>query len=399
MKHLKQDIKDSKKYKNIIKKTCSIFCILALTFSSFISVNALSDTYTVVKDNDVYKVSTIHSNPTDIAKKAGIDVKENDKVEMNEEEKLITVKPEFNLDVVDHGNVKTLKLNEGTVQDALNIAGVTVGPNDTVSPSVNSTLNSYTTQVVVVSWVNINIVVNKKPCCTVQVPQGTKVLSAIKASNVKFSSDDTCNLDLNSTLNSDSTIEIKRANAKEETISEVIPFETKEIQTDSLEKGHKQVQTEGENGERIINQVVESNPDGSSNVTELSNDITKQPVTKVILVGTAQSSKIPQNPTGVPVSYSKCLTAECTAYCDHGRTATGKETRVGIVAVNPSVIPYGTRLYICSPDGSYVYGCYTAEDTGAAMRNSKGKIRIDIWMNTEAECEAFGRRTLNIYIV
>lgn len=397
MRYLKQD---TKKHKKFIKKLSSIICILVITFSSFISVNALSDTYTVVKDNDVYKVNTIKTNPTDIAKKAGIDVKENDKVEFNEEEKVITVKPEFQFDVVDHGTIKTLKLNEGTVQDALNMAGVTLGPKDTVSPSLYSNLNSYTTQVVVESWVDINIVVNKKPCCTVQVPYGTKVLSAIKASNVKFASDDICNLDLNSTLNSDSTIEIKRANANEETLSETIPFETKEIQTDSLEKGHKQVQTQGENGERIINRIVENNPDGSTNITELSNDVTKQPVTQVVLVGTAQASSknaSSSNVKGAPTTYSKVETGVCTAYCDHGRTSTGCSSSVGKVAVNPSDIPYGTRMYICSPDGSYVYGYCIAADTGGAMR--AGRARIDLFMNTQAECVAFGRRTMNIYFV
>lgn len=397
MKYFKNHSYISKKHKNILKKISSIICILALTFSSFISVNALSDTYTVVKDNDVYKVNTIRTNPTDIAKKAGIDVNENDKIEVNEEDKIITVKPEFQLDVVDHGNVKTLKLNEGTVQDALNLAGVTLQANDTVSPSLESNLNSYTKQVVVIKWVNINIEVNKQPCCTVQVPQGTKVLSTIKSSSVRFSSDDTCNLDLNSPLNEDTTIEIKRANAKEETVSEAIAYETKEIPTDSLEKGRRQVQTQGEDGERIINRIVENNPDGTTNITELSNDITKQPVTKVVLVGTAQSSKISQNLTGAPASYSKVETGVCTAYCDHGRTSTGCASAVGKVAVNPSDIPYGTRMYICSPDGSYVYGYCIAADTGGAMRS--GRARIDLFMNTQAECTAFGRRTMNIYFV
>ena len=45
-----------------------------------------------------------------------------------------------------------------------------------------------------------------------------------------------------------------------------------------------------------------------------------------------------------------------TAYTGGGITATGAPAAVGRVAVNPNVIPYGTKLYIASPDGSIVYG-------------------------------------------
>ena len=61
------------------------------------------------------------------------------------------------------------------------------------------------------------------------------------------------------------------------------------------------------------------------------------------------------------------------------------------------MIPYGTRLYICSADGSYVYGYAIAEDTGDACM--AGDIVADLYMNSEAECDSFGRQELNIYVL
>ena len=97
-------------------------------------------------------------------------------------------------------------------------------------------------------------------------------------------------------------------------------------------------------------------------------------------------------------SYSKMIVGTCTAYTElSGITSTGTIPRVGTVAVNPNVIPYGTRLYICSADGSFVYGYAVAEDTGTAAM--AGDILVDLYMNTEEDCLAFGRQELNIYIL
>ena len=67
----------------------------------------------------------------------------------------------------------------------------------------------------------------------------------------------------------------------------------------------------------------------------------------------------------------------------------------GVVAVDPRVIPLGTRLYIETADGSYIYGNAVAGDTGGAIKGNK----IDLFMNSYSECMQFGRRTVNVYIL
>ena len=95
---------------------------------------------------------------------------------------------------------------------------------------------------------------------------------------------------------------------------------------------------------------------------------------------------------GSTYSYSSVSDSfEATAYCGGGTCSTGMAAQVGVVAVDPSVIPYGTRMYITS--GSIVYGVCVAGDTGVS-----GHL-IDLYFNTESHCRSFGRRGITVYFL
>ena len=99
--------------------------------------------------------------------------------------------------------------------------------------------------------------------------------------------------------------------------------------------------------------------------------------------------------SGEVLSYVDCLTVEATAYTGGGTTATGTPARYGAIAVDPKVIPYGTRMYIVSEDGNWIYGEATAEDCGGAI---KGNI-IDLYFDSYNTCIQFGRRNCTVYIL
>lgn len=71
-------------------------------------------------------------------------------------------------------------------------------------------------------------------------------------------------------------------------------------------------------------------------------------------------------------------------------TATGTQPRPGVVAVNPEIIPYGTKLYVQD------YGWAIAEDTGGAMRNRTNLI--DLYFDTHEEACIWGRRKVWIVV-
>jgi peptidoglycan DL-endopeptidase CwlO len=80
------------------------------------------------------------------------------------------------------------------------------------------------------------------------------------------------------------------------------------------------------------------------------------------------------------------MTVQSTGYCLKGTTATGMPVGFGVVAVDPSVIPLGTRMTIPG------YGEGVAADTGSAVRGAV----IDLWFPSCAQAVAWGRRTVTI---
>ena len=85
------------------------------------------------------------------------------------------------------------------------------------------------------------------------------------------------------------------------------------------------------------------------------------------------------------------VTLNCSAYADHGITASGEPVRQGICAmdrVNGVTVPFGTRVVL--PDGTVL----VVKDRFGANHNN----HLDIWMPTEAECWQFGRRFLRCKI-
>ena len=100
---------------------------------------------------------------------------------------------------------------------------------------------------------------------------------------------------------------------------------------------------------------------------------------------------------GIPVKYKKKITGTASAYSCGTHTATGKRVKPGYIAVNPRQIPYGTKLFIRSSDGSYVYGYASAEDTGGFVK--WGNTVADLFFWSESACNQFGRRGIEIYVL
>ncbi len=87
---------------------------------------------------------------------------------------------------------------------------------------------------------------------------------------------------------------------------------------------------------------------------------------------------------------AKSLDVKAYAYTGDGITATGTVPKYGTIAVDPSVIPYGTKVYIRELDK-----VFTAEDCGGAIKGNT----IDIFMPTEKNCNDWGIRNITIDIL
>jgi 3D (Asp-Asp-Asp) domain-containing protein len=102
----------------------------------------------------------------------------------------------------------------------------------------------------------------------------------------------------------------------------------------------------------------------------------------------AQSPPQDGTTTAAPtvVEGARTLTVSATGYSMPGHTSTGLPVALGVIAVDPSVIPLGTRLTIPG------YGEGVAADTGSAVQG----LTIDLWFPTLAKARAWGRRTVTI---
>ena len=143
----------------------------------------------------------------------------------------------------------------------------------------------------------------------------------------------------------------------------------------------------------------------------LSQEVVAESVNAIVAVGTGTEETLDENafaigdgiiitPEGEILTFDKAEQFKTTAYnhtdagCDM-ITATGTTVRLGTVAVDPTVIPYGTRMFIVSNDGAYIYGIATAEDCGGGVKGN----HIDLYFPTVDECWEYGVRSATVYFL
>ena len=158
----------------------------------------------------------------------------------------------------------------------------------------------------------------------------------------------------------------------------------------------KQVEQEGSNGLKLVTQRILT-----KNGLEVSREVVDQTVIepavdRITRVGSKihyQTSYIgetrlyKEKPTAGKNGWVEMTLYRVTAYCKGNRTATGTKPKLGTIAVNPKLIPYGSQIWIKG------YGYGSAQDTGAFRNYSSPKNNaIDIWFNTEKEARRWGSK-------
>jgi uncharacterized protein YabE (DUF348 family) len=208
--------------------------------------------------------------------------------------------------------------------------------------------------------------------------------------------------DANSEIEDGQVISVTRVEIKTVEKTEVIPYSTERTKDSSLAKGTEKVITDGVDG--VLTEVYEITYQDGKKVSEnLVSSETTEPVNQVIAEGSAEVSSRSGNtsssgekdsssdlvaPNGQ--TCSQVITCKATAYTATGQlTASGTTAKVGVVAVDPSVIPLGTKLYV---EG---YGYCVAEDTGGKIKGN----RIDVYLNTVSECDTWGVKNVKVYVL
>lgn len=191
-------------------------------------------------------------------------------------------------------------------------------------------------------------------------------------------------------------------------VNESVAFNTVKRINASLNAGDTVTVREGENGEKTVSYRVKYENGVEVSREVISECVTKAPVDKIVEYGAQSSVTVPvvASETNVDtgkLNYKYVIECNATAYDMSaeenggyaGQTATGVPLDKGVIAVDPKVIPLGSRVYVEALDGSWTYGYAVAADTGGAIKGN----RVDLCYRTRYECIQFGRRPCRVYVL
>lgn len=288
-----------------------------------------------------------------------------------------------------NGKTKTVFTYEKTVGDFLKKEGIVLKNKDLVSPSLDKEIDK-DMKIVISSPKSYHIKDGDKTL--IAEASGYTVADVLDNLDIKLNKLDRVSLPLDEIAKEGMEIKIDRVVVENLENKIEIPFETESRENKDMFEGEKKVITKGEVGQKTES-LKNTYVNGVLETTEvLKSEITKDPVKEVVEVGTKKGTVAPNGKNAKRVIVMQATAYDPTA---GSKTAMGTRARVGAVAVDPKVIPLGSKLYIESMDGFASYGYATAEDTGGAIKGN----RIDLFYNSNAEANRFGRRNVKVYVL
>ena len=226
----------------------------------------------------------------------------------------------------------------------------------------------------------------------------TTVADLLKSEKVSVKELDRVSPELSARLTDKSAVTVTKVEKVTDVVEEPINYEIISRKDSSLEKGKERVITEGQKG--LISKTYELTKENGKIVSKelISEETVEEKIDQVVAVGTKEKRAAVKR---VSASSSSSSTDEyyvtATAYtsgCNgcSGKTATGINLRANpnakVIAVDPSFIPLGTKVYI---EG---YGYATAADTGGAVSGKK----IDVFVPSAADAYNWGVKTVKIKV-
>ncbi len=325
------------------------FCVMAVCLLFTLAVTAANLRLTYVTDSHGARqvVLTSESDPARVMSLSGIEAEEGDEVYYTAfagSLASLNIERAFSVTIEADGQEYPVRMVMGTVADALERAGITLDADDYTEPALSA-----------------------------RVTAGSK-------------------------------IEVHRVEYQDKVETQAVPYDTEYVYTSLYFRntGHTTTMQHGAEGQQTVT-TRERWVDGeleNSVVTDVTTTVEPTDhVVKTYGAGAPVSPLTgPDGTTNAPASYSKVLTGKATGYYSKsGKGSSGLGLGYGTVAVDPSVIPYGTLLYITSTDGSFVYGYAVATDTGIAVQD--GRILVDLFYETYAESVINGAINVNVYVV
>lgn len=380
----------------------SVIAIIVISYITFLEITKAEINFT--HNNVTETFITREDTVGEFLAEMGIEVSEHDKLshllddEIESGMNLSLEKAKqiiLTIDSVDEVHYTT----EDTVKDFFNAINVTVNEHDDLNLSPNQAIVE-----------ELNIILNR--AIEVTIKDATEEESVWTTANTVGELLESEAIELNeldrlepkkeAELEQDMTVSITRVEEVTDVIEEKIEFSTVRRNDASIEKGKEKVIASGSDGliEKKYKVIIENGKEVSREL--VSEEVKKQSEQRVVAVGTKVIEKVVSrggsSSSTSAKSGSKTFTMSSTAYtagCSgcSGVTATGinlnNNPNMKVIAVDPSVIPLGTRVYV---EG---YGEAIAGDTGGSIKGNK----IDVHVPTKADAKSWGRKTVKVTIL
>jgi uncharacterized protein YabE (DUF348 family) len=338
---------------------------------------------TLVIDDQPKAVRTLFTNPLDILNEAGLTLGDKDRVWVDgTQTKMvdmlvwpvpatqITIRHAISVQLDDDGRQSSIQTASATVGEALFEAGVTLYLADTVTPDINTPITA-DQHITIQRSSPISIVADGVTLETRA--QGTTVGDGLAAAGVVLMGMDYSIPTETSSLQPGMLIRVIRVTESIIQEQETIPFETVYQGDPTLEIDQLTVAQEGQNGiSKTDVRVQYENGIEISRQAE-GNVVAVEPKNRIVSYGTNVVIRSVDTPDG-PREYWRRIRMYATSYHPEtlggdNITATGRVLTKGIVGIDPTVIPYGTELFVPG------YGVGIAADTGGPRRT---RLWIDL---------------------
>ncbi len=317
--------------------------------------------------------------------------------------------------ITDGNNVTVHQSYSNDPDEVLQEVGITLSNEDTYTTTYNDGVSNITIQ-----RMQMVTVINRGDESQIGT-YGETVGQLLDRLGITLSVNDSVSYETDSLTHDGMIVEIIRKGVQVYEYDEVIPFETKYYDDPELAPGEEIVLIEGVNG--IVHRKMQVTSENGKEVSRvlLDESIRLETVDALIIRGPEStildqpsepeyrvyegdapkytiSDNVITTANGTSYTFTGTMQVSATAYSCEGRTGicySGTLARVGAIAVDPKIIPLGTKMYVVSNDGEYVYGYCTAEDIGGGIKGH----RIDLYFDTFADCYEFGVRNCTVYFL
>lgn len=375
--------------------------ILVSTALGILIYQGTKDTVTIMLDGKKEVVRTHAATVNDMLEDLEIKVQAADYVHPSRATKVdddleVVWKPAQKIVMVQDGKKKEVWSTADTVDELLKDQNLSVKEQDKITPSKSTKLKA-NMEVAIDKAFSLKLVVGgdeKQVWST-----STTVADFLKQQGVKLNGLDRVEPELTEKVKAENTVNVVRIEKVTDVVEEPVDFAVITKKDDSLSKGKEKIVKEGKDG--LVSKKYEVVKENGKEVKRelLSEKVVNKKQDKVVTVGTrttvAQASR---GVTNVSSSSGKEIYVSSTAYtasckgCS-GVTSTGVDLKSNpgakIIAVDPSVIPMGSKVYV---EG---YGYAVAADKGGAIKGN----RIDVFFSSKNDAYRWGVKRVKIRVL